>query len=139
MSLNSILELARIAMGNERLQAEISSARISRANTPLFAQQIDKTGEALNPKLSIVQPFENQPTISAPGNISNKKYGEIGIRQVYDPSNPIANSAGFVSYPEVDLASEFVSLTLAKRAYEANVRIFNTASGMHRKALELGK
>lgn len=140
MSFDSILELTSAALGNERLRAEIASLNISRANTPLNNSQIQASefSNEVNQKGSsnlIEQPYIPQGSLGSNGDDQNA----TGIRQVYDPTHNLANEHGFVSYPEIDLATEFVTLTLAKRAYEANVRIFNTMSGMHSKTLELGK
>jgi flagellar basal-body rod protein FlgC len=59
-------------------------------------------------------------------------------RSVYEPSNPLANEKGFVTYPGVDPATEMVTLVGAMRAYEANVAAMNTARALALKALEIG-
>lgn len=59
-------------------------------------------------------------------------------RAVHDPSNPYANEQGYVFYPNVDPTHEMITLVSATRAYEANVRAFNTLYQMSSKALEIG-
>ena len=58
---------------------------------------------------------------------------------VYDPSNPDANTDGYVKMPNVDLSKEMIDLLSASRAYEANVTSFNTEKSMMLKALEIGR
>lgn len=59
-------------------------------------------------------------------------------RMVYEPGNPGADDKGFVALPGVDHVSEMVTLTIALRAYEANVVAMNAAKTMAMKALEIG-
>lgn len=42
-------------------------------------------------------------------------------RKVHDPGHPDADSEGYVSYPNINLITEFVNALEASRAYEANV------------------
>ncbi len=127
--MDSILEITRLALGNERLRAEISAMNIARANTPISPENIgvDNFSHLLSGK-----------EISSGENIKISQTNN-SIKFLYEPQSSYANESGFVAYPDIDLASEFVKLTLSKRAYEANVRVFNTASKMHAKSLEIGK
>jgi flagellar basal-body rod protein FlgC len=43
------------------------------------------------------------------------------LRRVHDPGHPDADADGYVSYPNVNLITEFVNAMEAGRAYEANV------------------
>ena len=42
-------------------------------------------------------------------------------RRVYEPGNPDADKDGYVSYPNIDMMTEFVNAVEASRAYEANL------------------
>ncbi len=59
--------------------------------------------------------------------------------QVYNPSHPDADDAGFVMMPNINLIVEMTNMMLARRTYEANVTAINAAKGMALKALELGR
>lgn len=61
------------------------------------------------------------------------------VKPVHDPENPLADESGFVYKPDINMVNEMLTLNTATRAYEANIRAFNTASEMSRKALEIGK
>ncbi|HBH60526.1 MAG TPA: flagellar basal body rod protein FlgC [Nitrospiraceae bacterium] len=58
---------------------------------------------------------------------------------VYDPGHPDADENGNVSMPNINVIEEMVNMMMAFRAYEANVRAFNTSKGMYQKSLELGR
>lgn len=56
---------------------------------------------------------------------------------VYDPGHPDADPAGYVRYPNVRLTDELVDLMDARRIYEANATVFQSAKAMLRRALEI--
>ena len=56
---------------------------------------------------------------------------------VYEPGHPDANAQGFVRYPNVRLTDEVVDLMDARRAYEANATVFQTAKAMLRRAIDI--
>lgn len=60
------------------------------------------------------------------------------LRLVYEPSHPLANDKGYVSYAAVDTATEMVSMMSATRAYEANVSAMNTTRMLALRALDIG-
>jgi len=59
------------------------------------------------------------------------------LRTVYDPTHRDADSAGYVRYPNVNLAVEMVDLVVAQRAYEANVSVIASHKRMVQQALEI--
>ena len=60
-------------------------------------------------------------------------------RKVYDPSNPDANTDGYVEYPNVNVVTEMTDMLSATRSYEANVTVFNSVKAMAQRALEIGR
>lgn len=58
-------------------------------------------------------------------------------RQVYEPGHPDADESGYVRYPNVEPTQELVQLLDAKRLYEANATVFQTAKQMLRAALDI--
>lgn len=62
-----------------------------------------------------------------------------GIRRAYEPGNPLADAAGYVSYPNVDHAAEMTLMIKASRAYEANLAAVSIAQEMYGHALEIGR
>lgn len=61
------------------------------------------------------------------------------LRQVYEPTHPHADKAGFVSYPEMDHAGEMALMVKTSRVYEANLTAISIAQQMYSRALGLGK
>ena len=58
---------------------------------------------------------------------------------VYDPGHPDADENGYVTMPNINVIEEMVNMMMALRAYEANVKSFNTSKAMFQKVLELGR
>ncbi len=51
-------------------------------------------------------------------------------RKVLDPGHPHADAQGYVSYPNVNVITEFVNAMEASRAYEANVSTMQVTRDM---------
>ena len=58
-------------------------------------------------------------------------------RLVYEPGHPDADASGYVRYPDIDTTQELVRLMDAKRMYEANAAVFQTAKSMLRASLDI--
>ena len=59
------------------------------------------------------------------------------FRKEYQPNHPDANKDGYVSYPNIDLAVEYVNALEASRAYEANVTAMEVSKAMLNASLRL--
>lgn len=57
----------------------------------------------------------------------------------YEPGHPHADKDGNVLYANVEPIHEMVNMLTAARAYEANIAAFNSAKGMIRSAMTIGK
>jgi flagellar basal-body rod protein FlgC len=56
---------------------------------------------------------------------------------VYDPGHPDADANGYVRYPNVEVTAEMVDLLDARRIYEANATVFQSAKAMLRRSLDI--
>ena len=59
------------------------------------------------------------------------------FRKEYQPSHPDRDKDGYVSYPNIDLAVEYVNALEASRAYEANVTAMEVSKAMLNASLRL--
>ena len=57
--------------------------------------------------------------------------------KMLDPSNPDADSDGYVLLPNIDLPNEMINLTIATRAYQANAAVLKRYQKMVETTLEL--
>jgi flagellar basal-body rod protein FlgC len=56
---------------------------------------------------------------------------------VYDPGHPDADEKGYVRMPNVRVTDEMMEMMDARRVYDANATVFQSAKSMLRRALEL--
>ena len=56
---------------------------------------------------------------------------------VYDPGHPDADKNGYVRYPNVRTSDEMIDLLDARRIYEANATVFQSAKAMLKKAIDI--
>ncbi|UWQ91325.1 flagellar basal body rod protein FlgC [Aliisedimentitalea scapharcae] len=59
------------------------------------------------------------------------------LRQVYDPSHPMANETGYFEASNVDLMIELADAREAQRSYEANLKMFDQARQMSSSLMDL--
>jgi flagellar basal-body rod protein FlgC len=123
-------------MSAERFRMEVIANNIANANStrsanggPFRRQDVvfaEVLGGAINrdgtPELRGVQAVElvEDPT---------------PLPRVYSPGHPDADAEGFVRMPNVQLPIEMVNLLTAARAYEANLRAFQTFRTMNEQAI----
>jgi flagellar basal-body rod protein FlgC len=59
------------------------------------------------------------------------------FQKILDPGHPQADQSGYVSMPNVHLPIEMMNLTVAARAYQANVAVLKRYQSMVESTLEL--
>jgi flagellar basal-body rod protein FlgC len=58
---------------------------------------------------------------------------------VYEPDHPLADEAGYVKYPDIDLGDQMSQMIMAQRGYQANLAVVERATEAYKAALMLGK
>jgi flagellar basal-body rod protein FlgC len=130
MPLDNISDVIRAGLSYERSRAEVASYNLAIANVAIAPNETSPLLRAMP-----AAPFANQVGLSA--NVKN--HGVSETRTVLDPTHPMADSNGMVHYPKVEAAQEMATLVSATRAYEANIRAYNSLREMTLKAFEIGK
>ncbi|MFC4527563.1 hypothetical protein ISN76_07670 [Dyella halodurans] len=133
---DQIFAATRYGLEYERLRLEAASHNIAVANTPSDTAQAARLMRVSTTFLPHVGTSGSLVAGHLPRPMLVET--EAAERKVHDPSDPAADKDGMVSYAKVDLVEEMSSLMDASRAYEANVRAFNTLRGMALHALDLG-
>lgn len=131
MELDNIGDVIRGAMAYERSRAEAASYNMAMANVALNPGEV-------SPLLRVVPPsaFAGRLGVALP-----QTEPQLGgdVRLVHEPTHPMADAEGMVHYPRVEMATEMATLVTATRAYEANIRAYNSLRAMNLKALDIGK
>ncbi|MBS1717875.1 MAG: flagellar basal body rod protein FlgC [Armatimonadetes bacterium] len=127
--LNSALRISASGLTAERFRLDVISSNIANANTmkvngkdPYRRRDVALVGDENGVQIQSVV-MDNRP-----------------FRQVEDRSNPNADpNTGMVTYSNVEPIEEMVNMIGASRAYEANIAAFESAKGMIKDALTIGR
>lgn len=131
MELDNIRDVIRAAMNYERSRVEVASYNMAMANVAIASGQASPLLQVNAPSSFATRLGTLQPSIN-PRN-------DVETRLVSEPSHPMADQDGMVHYPRVDVAAEMATLVSATRAYEANIRAYNSLRAMNLNAYEIGK
>ena len=62
---------------------------------------------------------------------------QTALRQVYDPTNPLADDTGHYAGSNVNLLIEITDSREAQRSYEANLKVFEQVRQMSSALMDL--
>jgi flagellar basal-body rod protein FlgC len=143
MNLFGMLEMSGSALGAERWRAEVVAANMANAETTRTPQ-----GGAYRRQLLV---FRAQPAPRFPLLLARlgktAPDGGVRVERVvadasplpirYEPGHPDANSAGYVTYPNVNPVMEMADLLSAVRAYQLNAAAVQAAKSMIQQSLQI--
>jgi len=122
------MRVSATGLAAERLRMDVISSNIANVNSqgtaaspPYQRQIVDLEGDENGVRVQSVRP-DNRAFV-----VKN------------EPDNPNADAQGNVYYSNIEPIEEMVNMLSASRAYEANIAAFNTAKGMMKNALDIGK
>lgn len=153
MNLFGVMDISGSALEAERIRAEVVAANMANAETtrtpeggPYRPQHVVFTSEA--PQTSFAGQMVSQAgdsTFAA----TEPAIGGVRVSAVvadqgsplrrYDPGSPDADRNGYVSYPDINPATEMVDLMGATRAYGLNSSAVQAEKGMISSALDILK
>ncbi len=123
-TLSGAMRISSSGMTAERFRMDVISSNIANANTAETATS---------------QPYRRKSVALAPDEEGVKIVAVVDDQRDFplipDPNNPDRRIKG----SNVNPIEEMVSMIAASRAYEANIAAFNSAKGMMRNALNIGK
>ena len=132
------LEMGASGLQAQRTRLDTIAANILNANTTRNA-----AGQPI--------PYRRRFAVFAPGQAGDTSKAGVHVQAInqdpsafqkrWDPGHPDAiktgADAGYVLYPNVDLAVEYVNALEASRAYEANVTMMEVSKAMLNASLRL--
>jgi flagellar basal-body rod protein FlgC len=139
------MDISSSGMTAQRSRLNVVSMNLANANTTRTEE-----GTAYRRKTVIftTDPVDNSFESQLKDSMDKKLYGVKvtnvvpvagELKQVYDPTHPDADKDGYVSYPNVNLVEEMVSMLNANRSYEANASAIKASKEMALRALEIGR
>jgi flagellar basal-body rod protein FlgC len=135
MSVFDTIRIAASGLTAERFRMDVAASNIANQRS---TRNADGTGpyQPVAPFFQSVAVGDGEtPGVAVTGLVP---VGGDQIR-VYDPTHPDADAQGFVSYPDVDVATQMTDLMGASRAYSMNATVTQAAKQTALEAIELGR
>ncbi|OYW24733.1 MAG: flagellar basal body rod protein FlgC [Planctomycetales bacterium 12-60-4] len=123
------LEISASGLAAQRLRMDTIAGNIAHSHTTM-----NEAGQK--------SPFQRRMVVlesQSSGQASGRGVGVAGSveidnatvpRKVRDPGHPHADAEGFVTYPNINVITEFVNALEATRAYEANLSAMQVTRSM---------
>lgn len=129
-----VLDMGASGLQAQRTRMDTIAGNIVNANTTRNAQ-----GQPI--------PYRRRFAVFAPGQPGNPEQPGVRVQEIkldqspfqkrFEPGHPDADGEGYVKYPNIDLAMEYVNALEASRAYEANVTMMEVSKAMLNASLRL--
>ena len=147
MSIFNSINVSASGLTAQRLRMDVVTKNIANVNTtktpdgtPYRRQVVEfKTKDGSRSFSDYLKQTTKGSVNSTGVEVSSIKNDSSPYKKVYEPGHPDADESGYVSMPNVDIATEMANMISSTRAYEANVTALNGTKSMALKALEIGK
>lgn len=138
MSYDQIYAIASEGMSIEKMRVDVVANNIANQHT---LKNIDGTAFQAMQVNAEAQPFEAILDNIEGGGIASLEVVPENLppNKVYQPGHPAADKHGYVTYPGISTVDEMTTLLRASRAYEANIKVMNTAHSIYLQALTIGE
>ena len=138
MSVFDTMRIVASGLTAERLRMDIASSNL--ANAQSTRNTTGQAGQPYQEEAVVFAATQMGPTAAQQGvsAVAIVNPTRTNVR-VFDPTNPDADQSGFVSYPNVDVASEMTDMMGASRSYEVNATVAQAAKQQALDAIDLGK
>ena len=133
MSLFNILDVAGSALTAQSQRLNTTASNLANADSATSS-----TGQPYRAKQVV---FSAQPVAeNAVGvRVTDVVQDQTPPRRVHDPRHPLADEAGYVSMPNVNVVEEMVNMISASRSYQNNAEIMTTAKTLLQRTLQIGQ
>lgn len=141
MSYSQVFAISAAGMGAERVRLDVAAMNLANANTATAPGEAGYRPMRVAIKSGYVAGGDFAQAFSS--GIAQAPYAQVEhsvtqSKMLYEPEHPMADKRGYVSYPEIDNATEMITIMSAMRSYEANITALNAAKNMAMKTLEIG-
>ncbi len=137
MELGEVKAIAAMGMELQRLRLKVAGLNIANAgnkvdpSSPLHAYSV-----SFSEQLGQLHQMSATEIASLKGAVIQEQ--AIAPKRLYSPEDPAADHQGYVLKTGIDTTKEMIDSVEATRAYEANLRIFNSALSLEKSALQIG-
>jgi len=147
MSSFKVFDIAGSGMSAESVRLNTVASNL--ANADSVSGDPTQVYQAKHPVFQSVQALGTAALGAAANQLSQQASASVKVSGIasntaapearYDPSNPLANSDGYVYSSNVNVVEEMTDMISASRSYQNNVEVMNTARNMMLDTLKLGQ
>jgi flagellar basal-body rod protein FlgC len=136
MSLDNIFGIAASGLSAQSERITLIAQNLANANSVSSPD-----GGPYQRRLAVLQPeaIDGNPEDGSGVKLAAVVRDQSPVRQVFDPSNPLADETGMVKEPNVNPVYEMVDLMQASRSYQANLSVAQTANSAALRTIDLLK
>lgn len=135
MATFSIFQIAGSALAAQSQRMNVSASNVANADSA-----VGPGGQPYRARQVVFQMTPSAQSEAVGGvKVASVVESNAPARVQYDPGNPLADSRGYVTMPNVDVVAETVNMISASRSYQANVEVINTAKSLMARTLTLGQ
>lgn len=124
------LDISASGLQAQRTRMDVIAGNVANAQTTLNE---DGKPEPFQRRITVMTAQQSGPDSEAGGQpvqATVEVDHDSKPRRVYDPGHPHHDADGYVSYPNVNVITEFVNAMEASRAYEANLTAMDVTKDM---------
>lgn len=143
MSLTNIFNISGSGMSAQTIRLNTTASNL--ANAQSVSSSVGETYKARQPIFATAMAdafgmgnggvFDSNGGVEVLGIVESDAPYQIR----YEPSHPMANEEGYVTYPNVNVMEEMTNMISSSRAFQMNVEVMNTAKTMMQRVLSLGQ
>lgn len=144
MSITSIFDIAGSGMNAQSMRMNTTASNLANAQTasgtaegayrakhPVFA--------AVQRQLQAWHSLDAHKKDAAAVQVKGIFEDQTAAQARYEPGHPLADEAGYVFYPNVNVVEEMSNMISASRSFQINVEVMNSAKTMAQRVLSLGQ
>ena len=142
MALGSIFDIAGSGMNAQSVRLNTTASNL--ANADAASSSIDQTYRGRHPVFAAINndvltfdTDKHSPSIGV--QVLDVVESDAPLQPRYEPNHPLANTEGYVYYPNVNVVEEMTNMISASRSFQMNVEVMNSAKQMMQRVLSLGQ
>ena len=144
MSLSNVFGIAGSAMSAQSVRLNTTASNL--ANAESISSSEGETYRARKPVFAVqmmqemgMNSLDASLNAGAGVQVTEIVESQSPLRPVYNPNHPMADEAGYIYYPNVNVVEEMADMISASRSFQINAEIMNTAKTMIQRTLTLGQ
>ncbi|MBS0317487.1 MAG: flagellar basal body rod protein FlgC [Proteobacteria bacterium] len=134
MSMLSIFNVAGSAVSAQSQRLNVVASNLANADTVAGPD-----GKSYKAREVVFQTVSMGDAGAAGVQVTQVTEDQSAGRRVRDPSHPLADADGYVTYSNVNPVEEMVNMISASRSYQDNIEVMNTAKNLLQKTLQMGQ